>query len=204
MKTTEERKAELKHRREKLIKCIIESEGVSDFLKTHLENQIKKKEKESLNLRGITLELSDKKIVGDCIRKNLRNESKLTRTINTNNKAEIKDSILADRGRLSPMLISLDPIPKSRLVPKEKINTIYRRGRFPNRRLEMLPSLGKFKLAGIFECLEYAQDAIKIIRGAVNMIRSMDYTSAVISIYDNLNMIGDALSYCFNAILPSE
>lgn len=73
------------------------------------------------------------------------------------------------------------------------------------RKLGMLGgAFGSFQLAGVFDCIEYAQDAIKVVRDAINMIKSMDYTSAIISVYDNLSLIGDAISYCSNAIFPSD
>ena len=72
------------------------------------------------------------------------------------------------------------------------------------RKLSMLSGLASFNIPGIFTCIEYAQPAIKLIRGAILMIKSMDYTSAVISVYDNFSTIGDAFSFCYNAIFPGN
>ena len=72
------------------------------------------------------------------------------------------------------------------------------------RRLSMLSNFSSFNILGIFTCIEYAQPAIKLIRGAINMLKSMDYTSAVISVYDNFSTIGDAFSFCYNAIFPGN
>ena len=68
----------------------------------------------------------------------------------------------------------------------------------------MLPNLSSFNILGIFTCIEYTQPDIKLIRGAINMIKSMDYTSAVISVYDNFSTIGDAFSFCYNAIFTGN
>ena len=72
------------------------------------------------------------------------------------------------------------------------------------RKLSMLSGFSSFNILGIFTCIENNQPAIKLIRGAINMLKSMDYTSAVISIYDNFSTIGEAFSSCYNAIFPGN
>lgn len=195
-RTPDERKRELKLKRKKLLQCLIKKEGISDKLKNHLTQMSTEKNEYRLHFKEIETVLTgkDKVAIADCMREISKIDSQLTRTINSQSNYS-GEKLFKGRMKVGPSLTyNRSPISNGK-------NLGYRRS---GRKLEMLPSLGKFKLAGVFECLEYAQDAIKIIRGAVNMIRSMDYTSAIISIYDNLSMIGDALSYCFNAILPSE
>ena len=64
--------------------------------------------------------------------------------------------------------------------------------------------LGGFNIAGIFDCIENGQPAIKIVRDSIYFLKSMDYTTAVINIYDNVSVISSAVSYCFSAIFPSN
>ena len=64
--------------------------------------------------------------------------------------------------------------------------------------------LGAFNIGGIFSCIENAQPAIVVIRDSVNLIKSRDYTGAIINIYDNFSAISEGLTYCINSIFPPD
>lgn len=204
----------ISERRNKLLECILSTKGISEKLKVEV-NEIKaSEEKYRLNFKRAELEENDRKIIKSCIKSAFTSKKRTPDNLQKSQKSEIginksmNNQQKKNKFKILP-LKDVKPAYKNKLVPKEKIKLIYKNKLIKakpiaRRNLGTFSSLFSFKFTGIFECLEYAQPAIEIIRGAINMIRSQDFTTAVISIYDNLSLIGDSLSFCYNSIFPSE
>ena len=163
----------------KIYKCILDTEGVSAQLKEFTTQNLNSNEIQSINFESIGLSLEDHHIIRECKKQAFRKK-------NDNKNSGV---------------ISLDV---GNAVHRRKF--IFRDSR-KLRQLSMISQIGRlgaFNIGGIFTCIENAQPAIKVIRDSINLIKSMDYTSAIINIYDNLSDISNGLSFCFNAIFPSD
>ena len=163
----------------KIYKCILETEGVSPQLKELATKNLDSDEAQFINFESIGLSLEDRHIIRECIKQAFRkkNDNKNSGVIplDVDNAVHRRKFILRDSRKL------------------RQLSMISQIGR-----------LGAFNIGGIFTCIENAQPAIKVIRDSINLIKSMDYTSAIINIYDNLSDISNGLSFCFNAIFPSN
>ena len=163
----------------KIYKCILETEGVSPQLKELATKNLDSDEAQFINFESIGLSLEDRHIIRECkkqaFRKKNDNKNSGVIPLDVDNAVHRRKFILRDSRKL------------------RQLSMISQIGR-----------LGAFNIGGIFTCIENAQPAIKVIRDSINLIKSMDYTSAIINIYDNLSDISNGLSFCFNAIFPSN
>ena len=163
----------------KIYKCILETEGVSAQLKELASKNLDSDETQLINFESISLSLEDRHIIRECKKKAFMKSN------------DSKNSAVVSLG-------------VDNAVQRRKF--IFR-GSKKLRQLSMISQIGRlgaFNIGGIFTCIENAQPAIKVIRDSINLIKSMDYTSAIINIYDNLSDISNGISFCFNAIFPSD
>ena len=166
----------------KIYKCVANSEKASTALKELANKNLNSQDSLPLLFHSIELTDEDRHIIRDCKRD-----------------AFIKK---VSKGEYQVTPISLDQAVHSK---KFVVNRIKKAKNL--RKLTMLNEVGRlgaFNIGGIFPCLENAQPAITVIRDSVNLIRSKDYTGALIKIYDNLSTITEGLSFCFNSIFPLE
>ena len=163
----------------KIYQCISNSERASAQLKELATKKLNSNETQFLNFHSMDLSPEDHYIIRQCKKDAFRKKN--------------------DNGNNGAISISLD-----QSVHRKKF--ILRDSR-KFRKLSMISQIGRlgaFNIGGIFTCIENAQPAIKVIRDSINLIRSKDYTSAIINIYDNLSDISNGLSFCFNSIFPSN
>jgi len=162
----------------RIFKCIEKSEEASSKLKELATKNLESDDAHILSLKSLDLSDEDKQVVKTC-RKN------------------------AFKRGSPPNNNGIFPIGVENAQFKHKIPIKESK---PIRKLSMLGQIkrfGAFNIGGIFPCIENAQPAIKIIRDSINLIRSMDYTSAIINIYDNFSTISQGISYCVNTIFPA-
>ena len=163
----------------RIYQCILKSDVASAQLKEIATKNLKSNETSLLSLNSIEITNEDRLIARDCKKQAFRKKSSFVSQVVTpfgiNHAVHSKKSV--------------------EKKPREM------------RKLSMIGQikrLGSFNIMGIFTCIENAQPAIKIIRDNINLIRSMDYTTAVVNIYDNIGEIAQALTFCFNTIFPSD
>ena len=167
--------------KEKLNQCISTSSEASDSLKQLAQKNLESKEHVSLNFNSIELTQQDRDVIRQCRRDTFRAVTK--RPDN-----------------------DVTPISLENAVHKKKINLIRNNFNQP-RKLGMIDDVQKlsaFNIKGILTCIEEAQPTIKVLRNTVNLWRNMDYTSAVINVYDNFQTIADGFTVCINNIFPPE
>ena len=163
----------------RIYRCISKSENASDKLKELVEKNMNTKGSLPLNIGSTDLTQDDRSIILQCRREAFKKK-------NTNSNFGI-----------TPIGIEYAQPRFKNIKLKEKTTQL--------RRLSVIDEvkrLGKFNFLGIFDCIENSQPALILIRNALNLIRSLDFTTAIISIYDNFVVINDALVYCLNAIVP--
>ena len=144
-------------------------------------------------------------------------KEKINQCISTSSEASDSLKQLAQKNLESKEHVSLNfnskrpdndvtPISLENAVHKKKISLIRNNFNQP-RKLGMIDDVQKlsaFNIKGIFTCIEEAQPTIKVLRNTVNLWRNMDYTSAVINVYDNFQTIADGFTVCINNIFPPE
>ena len=163
----------------KIYQCILSSERASAQLKELATKHINSNETQFLNFHSMDLSTEDHYIIRQCKKDAFRKKN--------------------DNGNNDVISIGID-----HAVHRKKF--ILRDSR-KFRKLSMISQIGRlgaFNIGGIFTCIENAQPAIKVIRDSINLIRSKDYTSAIINIYDNISYISNGISFCFNSIFPSD
>ena len=168
-----------KNLKTRINKCILKSEEVSTQLKELAKKNLNSDESSLINIHSIELTDADRLVVKECKKQAFRK------------KAESGDS-------------SVTPISIDQAVHSKKFVEKKSRGLRKLSMMSQIIRLGGFNIAGIFDCIENNQPAIKIIRDSIYFLKSMDYTTAVINIYDNISVISSAVSYCFSAIFPSN
>ena len=163
----------------KINKCITTSEKASSALKELATNNLNSEEAHSLNFHSIELTQDDREVIKECKREAFRNRI-----------------IRGGHGSIFPIGID-QAVHKKKLFQKpqelRKLSVLSQVGR-----------LGAFNIGGIFPCIENAQPAIKVIRDSINLLRSMDYTGAIINLYDNFSAVSQGLSYCINSLFPLD
>ena len=167
--------------KEKLNQCISSSSDASEALKLLAQKNLESKEHVSLNFNSIELTQQDRDIIRQCRRDSFR---AVTRKHDND----------------------VTPISLQNAIHKKKITLIRNNFNQP-RKLGMIDEVQKlsaFNIKGIFTCIEEAQPAIKVLRNTVNFWRNMDYTGAVINVYDNFQTISDGFTVCINDIFPPE
>ena len=162
----------------RIYKCIEKSEEASSKLKELASKNLESDDSHILSLKSLDLSNEDKQVVKTC----RKNAFKRGSRPNNNGIFPIGIENVQFKHRI--------PIKESK--PIRKLSMVGQIKRF-----------GAFNIGGIFPCIENAQPAIKIIRDSINLIRSMDYTSAIINIYDNFSTISQGISYCVNTIFPA-
>ena len=161
----------------RIFTCIEKSEEASSKLKELAKTNLESDDAHFLSLKSIDLSDEDKQVLKTCRKNAFKRGSR-------------------------PNNNGIFPIGIENAQFKQKV---YKESK-PIRKLSMFGQIkrfGAFNVGGIFPCIENAQPTIKIIRDSVNLIRSMDYTSAVINIYDNFSTISQGLSFCINSIFPA-
>ena len=166
----------------KIYKCVSNSEKASTALKELATKNLNSQDSLPLLFHSIELTDEDRHIIRDCKR----------------------DAFVK---RVSKGENQVTPIGLDQAVHSKKfvVNEVKKAKNL--RKLTMLNEVGRlgaFNIGGIFPCLENAQPAITVIRDSVNLIKSKDYTGALINIYDNLSTITEGLTFCFNSIFPLE
>ncbi len=164
--------------KKRIFKCIEKSEEASSKLKEIATKNLESGDALILSLKSLDLSDTDKQVVKTCRKNSFKRGS-------------------------SPNTKGIFPIGIENAQFKHKANVKESK---PIRKLSMLGQIkrfGAFNIGGIFPCIENAQPTIKIIRDSINLIRSRDYTSAVINIYDNFSTISQGISYCVNTIFPA-
>ena len=162
----------------KIYKCVADSEKASAALKELANKNLNLQESQPLNFHSIELTNDDRHVIRECKR-----EAFIKRISRGN-----------EQGAVTP--IAVENAVHSKKFVKGKARKI--------RKLSETGALGAFSINGIFSCIENAQPGIKVIRDTVNLIKSMDYTGALLNVYDNFSAISEGLSYCFNSIFPSD
>ena len=162
----------------KIYKCVADSEKASAALKELANKNLNLEESQPLNFHSIELTNDDRHVIRECKRQAFI--KRISRGI--------------DHGAVTP--IAVENAVHSKKFVKSQARKI--------RKLSETGALGAFSINGIFSCIENAQPGIKVIRDTVNLIKSMDYTGALLNVYDNFSAISEGLSYCFNSIFPSD
>ena len=163
----------------RIYKCILKSDVASAQLREIATKNLNSNETNLLSLNSIELTNEDRQIAKECKQRAFRKKSSFASEV------------------VTP--IGINYAVHSKKFVKKQPREI--------RKLSMIGQikrLGSFNIMGIFTCIENAQPAIKIVRDNINLIRSMDYTTALVSFYDNIGEIAQALTFCFNAIFPSD
>ena len=161
----------------KIYKCVADSEKASAALKELANKNLNLQESQPLNFHSIELTNDDRHVIRECKRE-----------------AFIKRISRNDQGAVTP--IAIENAVHSKKFVKREARKI--------RKLSETGALGAFSINGIFPCIENAQPGIKVIRDTVNLLKSKDYTGALLNVYDNFSAISEGLSYCFNSIFPSD
>ena len=164
--------------KKKINKCIVNSNEVSAELKELATKNLNSGDSQFQSFLSLHLTEADRKVLRFCKKEAFRKKTG------------------KENSEITPIGIENALHSKTR-IPKQarqirKLSAI-----------EQVKRLGAFNIGGIFPCIENAQPAIKVIRDSINLIRNMDYTSAIINIYDNFKIISEGLSFCINSILPA-
>ena len=168
-----------KNLKTRINKCILQSEEVSTQLKELAKKNLNSGESNLINIHSIELTDADRLVVKECKKQAFRKKVKSGSSVVT-------------------------PIGIDQAVHSKKFVEKQPRGLRKLSMMSQIIRLGGFNIAGIFDCIENGQPAIKIIRDSIYFLKSMDYTTAIINIYDNVSVISSAVSYCFSAIFPSN
>ncbi len=163
----------------KIYKCVSDSEKASAALKELATKNLNSGESQTLNFHSIELTKEDREVIRNCKKEAFKN--RISR---------------GKKGSVIPIGIE-NAVHKKKIVEKpEPVRKLYE--------LNQMGKLGAINIGGIFSCLENAQPAIKVIRDTINLIKSMDYTGALINLYDNFSAVSEGLGYCFNSIFPLD
>ena len=162
----------------RIYNCILNSEEASAKLK-ELSNKNLNSDESSLSLHSIELTNEDRQVLRNCKKEAFKKKN-------------------TKSGGVTAIGIEQAVHSKKFVVKESRPRTI--------RKLSLVNylGLGAINIGGIFPCLENAQPAIKVIRDTVNLFKSQDFTGAIVYLYDNFHDIAEGLTYCFNAIFPSD